>query len=463
VKSVNLKSGNASRVDSLLGGMAGTLSEGLVPLWIYKDPDIFRAEMERIFARTWVFVAHQSEIPRPGDYVARPIGLDPFIVARGSDGKVRVLFDSCRHRGARVCPSDQGNADNFVCPYHGWSYTNSGRLDAVPNKNTAYKGLNQNDWGLLEAARVESYRGLVFASLSDEVPSLTEHLGDFRWYLDTHLALTDGGMEVVGTPHRWRIDADWKSAAENFAGDSYHTQTLHQSIMRIGIAPRAAAGASGGSNDVHVTECGGHTTSIRRTDPGVVNFWGYPKDVARHFRRGELSAAQFELAQRSVVHTGTIFPNLSLIHIGGTDDPDKPMTAYFNFRQWQPRGPGEMEAWNWVMVPKEASAEYKARSYKVSVANFSPSGNFEQDDSIVWSGVARSAGGVFARARGVLLNYQMGLPDMSEAKPAKDWPGPGEVYDTNLEEGVQRTFFRHWQRAMSGGARGEAPEEPCQP
>ena len=97
------------------------------------------------------------------------------------------------------------------------------------------------------------------------------------------------------------------------------------------------------------------------------------------------------------------------------------------------------------------------------MANFSPSGNFEQDDSIVWSGVARSADSVFARSRGLLLNYQMGLPGMSDANLAKDWPGPGKVYDTNLEEGVQRTFFRHWHRAMSGGAKQQAREEPCKP
>jgi phenylpropionate dioxygenase-like ring-hydroxylating dioxygenase large terminal subunit len=441
------------RVDSMLGTLSASIAKGRLPLWIYNDAEVFRLEMERIFARNWVFVAHESEIPRKGDYVSRPIGQDPFIIVRGEDGKIRALFDSCRHRGARICPSDQGNAQTFFCPYHGWSYTTAGALEAVPAKTTAYQHLNLADWGLLQAPRVEIYRGLVFAALTEDVPALTDYLGDYRWYLDTHLALTEGGLEVVGTPHRWHIDADWKSGAENFSGDSYHTQTLHQSIMRIGLAPKAAAGASGGVNDIHVTECSGHATSIRRTDPGTSHFWGYPKDVAALFRQGELSAAQFELAQRSVVHTGTVFPNLSLIHIGGTDSADKPNSAYFSLRQWQPRAPGQLEAWSWVLVPKDASAEFKARSYKVAVANFSPSGNFEQDDSVTWSGVARSAQSVFARNSDMHLNYQMGLPEMSTARLMKDWPGPGAVYDTNLEEGVQRTFFNHWCRAMRAGAR----------
>ena len=438
----------SQRFGELMRDMGTELKQGLLPLWIYKDPEIYRLELERIFGQNWVFVAHETEIPNNGDFVSRRIGEDPFIVARGEDGRVRVLFDSCRHRGARLCVADKGNARNFQCPYHGWTYTTSGKLEAVANKKTAYKGLQQEDWGLHEAPRVDSYRGLIFAALNPQAPALTDYLGDFRWYLDVNLGLSNGGMEVIGVPHRWIIDADWKSGSDNFAGDSYHTQSLHQSIMQVGLASKASAGASGGKNDIHVTECSGHSSSIRRKDAGEVMFWGYPEEVRWHFNASRISAEQFELAQRSVVHTGTIFPNLSLIHIGATDDPAKPVTAYLSFRQWQPRGPGEIEAWSWVLVPKEASAEYKARAYKVAVATFSPSGNFEQDDSIIWSGVARSAASVFARSADLRLNYQMGMPDMSECNVMSDWPGPGVVYDTNLEEGVQRTFFQHWYKAM---------------
>jgi hypothetical protein len=164
-----------------------------------------------------------------------------------------------------------------------------------------------------------------------------------------------------------------------------------------------------------------------------------------------LSEAQRDLARRSVSHTGTIFPNLSLIHIGLTDKPNVPDTAYLSFRQWNPIGPGRMEVLSWVLAPKEASSEQKERAYKVATATFSAAGNFEQDDSVAWSGVARAAGGRFAKAQGLLLNYQMGMEGMSEAKVLADWPGPGTAYDSNLEEGVQRTFFNHWYRAICHG------------
>ena len=436
----------------LLATMGDELKGGMVPLWIMGNPEIYQLELERVFARNWNFMAHESELPNKGDYVARAIGEDPFIVVRGDDGRIRVLFDSCRHRGTRVCMADKGNASSFLCPFHGWVYKNTGELGAIPARKTSYKTLDDKKWGLVPAPRVENYRGMIFAALDPDIRPLHEHLGDYRWYLDIHLGLTPGGVEVIGEPHRWLIDSDWKSGAENFAGDSYHTQSVHQSVLRVGLVSPLAAGAAGGKNDIHVTECNGHSTSIRRMDPGQIFFWGYPPEVTQHFRQGELSPAQFDLARRSISHTGTIFPNLSLLHIGATDDPKKPNGTYLSFRQWMPKGPGRMEVISWILAPKEASEEYKARAYKVAVASFSPSGNFEQDDSIIWGGVARAARGTFARAHDLKLNYQMGQQGMSDANVMDDWPGPGTVYDTNLEDGVQRTFFNHWYRAMTGTA-----------
>lgn len=434
--------------EALIRSMQDSLKLGLVPINIYNDEEIYRLELERIFLRNWIFLAHESEIPKVGDYVQRSIGQDSFIVVRDNQGKIQVHLDVCRHRGARLCVGDRGNTEVFRCPYHGWTYDMEGNLTGVPNRIQAYQGLKLDEWGLINAPRVESYRGLVFACLDPEIKSLEDYLGDFRWYLDIHLGLSPEGMEVIGDPHRWNVNADWKSGSDNFAGDSYHTQSLHRSILEIGLASKSAAGSGGSPNDIHVTECGGHSTSIRRNDPGSVYYWGYPEELHMTFSKSDLSFEQRELAERSVVHTGTIFPNLSLIHIGGTDDPAKPIAAWFSLRQWQPRGPGKMEAWSWTLVPKEASKEYKQRAHRVAVANFSPSGNFEQDDVVVWAGVARAGRGAYASHIGLHLNFQMGMEGMSQARQMTDWVGPGVVYDSNLEEGVQRTFFNSWLKSM---------------
>jgi phenylpropionate dioxygenase-like ring-hydroxylating dioxygenase large terminal subunit len=99
---------------------------------IYTDPLIFELEMTHIFGGVWCYLAHESQLPRPDDYITAQLGLRPLIVVRDSGGKLRALFNRCTHRGARVCRETRGNARTFQCPYHGWTYFNSGKLRGVP-------------------------------------------------------------------------------------------------------------------------------------------------------------------------------------------------------------------------------------------------------------------------------------------------------------------------------------------
>src|SRR6266511_1320107 len=114
-------------------------AEGLLSARIFVDPEIYRAELDRVFAPSWLFVAHESELPRPGSFVTRWMGEDPVIAWRGADNKVRVMLNVCRHRGRRVCGEDQGQAANFRCPCHGWTYGSNGDLVGVPFL-AAYQG-----------------------------------------------------------------------------------------------------------------------------------------------------------------------------------------------------------------------------------------------------------------------------------------------------------------------------------
>jgi nitrite reductase/ring-hydroxylating ferredoxin subunit len=142
---------------------------------LYTDPRIFAEEMERIFHRGWVFVGHESEIPRPGDYVTRRIGTEPVVMVRSGES-VSVLINRCRHRGTLVCPADRGHARALTCPYHGWTYDLQGALLGVPYPG-GYEAFDKTANGLARAARVDRYRGFVFASLHEDGISLAEHLG----------------------------------------------------------------------------------------------------------------------------------------------------------------------------------------------------------------------------------------------------------------------------------------------
>ena len=372
----------------------------------------------------------------------RPIGGGRWIVVRDGEGTVRVLFDSCRHRGTEVCRTDKGNAAVFTCPYHGWTYKNDGSLIGVPSREVGYGNFDEREWGLLPAPQVEVYLGLIMVNLDPEAPTFREHLGDFRWYFDQNFGSTSG-MEVVGEPSRWIIPVNWKSPAENFAGDSYHTRFLHRSITEIGLLPTFAAGA----NDVHITECSGHTMSLRRGGPGQECFWGHPADLHREFTGGGLDARQVELARSTINTAANLFPNLSFAHGGVNNDPDKPAAGVLNLHQWQPRSARTTEVWTWFLVPKAASPEYKQRSYQIGQATFGPAGNVGNDDNTIFSGIPPAAACRFVRDGGVMLNYEMGLH--FQDAPIPDWPGPGRVYPTRMEDGTQRTFFRHWLKEMT--------------
>ena len=165
-----------------LSHIVAEIELGMIPAPIYSDPEIFALEEERVFGRSWMFLAHESEIPDPGDYVVRRVVNDSFIVVRDEDGNVRVLFNMCLHRGMQLCRAERGNASHFRCPYHAWTYKNSGAFDRVPFMLTPYGGeenLARAGTSLLSPPHVASYRGLVFASLDPNAPALEAAIGDF--------------------------------------------------------------------------------------------------------------------------------------------------------------------------------------------------------------------------------------------------------------------------------------------
>jgi phenylpropionate dioxygenase-like ring-hydroxylating dioxygenase large terminal subunit len=199
---------------------------------VYLDQGLFEQELRRIFHTTWVYVGHDSEVASPGDYKTTVIGRQPVIVSRDEDGQVHVLLNRCTHRAATVCQAATGNSSFFRCEYHGWTFRNNGELVA-PTFRGGYgaEDFDAAEFALRRVPRVDSYRGLIFASLAPEGGSLAEHLGRVTEYLDLTFDLAPAGRIRLGAGvHRYSYRGNWKLQSENGV-DGYHPNFVHRAFL----------------------------------------------------------------------------------------------------------------------------------------------------------------------------------------------------------------------------------------
>ena len=170
---------------------------------VYTDPSIFEMEMERIHERVWIYCGHESQVPKPGDYYTLQIGRQPMVMVRAKDGSVNVLYNRCPHRGSMMCGDRSGNAGEFFrCSYHAWTFHFDGKLKNIPMMESGYEGTrwgrDNPDCNMKRAARVENYRGFVFASLASDGPGLLEFLGRSKIAFDDICDRSpEGKVEVV--------------------------------------------------------------------------------------------------------------------------------------------------------------------------------------------------------------------------------------------------------------------------
>ena len=207
---------------------------------LYTDPAIFDAELQHIWYRTWVYVGHESEVPNANDYVVKSIGPQSVIMTRDEQGEVHLLLNRCSHRGNQVCDYDKGNARSFRCPYHGWTFSNDGRLLGYPFPD-GYGGQDKSKLGLGRVTRVQSYRGFVFGSFAAEGPTLDEHLGGAAETIDRLVRLSpEGEVELTAGWLKHRVKANWK-----FSSRTRPTATTRSSCTpRSSASPTAASASS---------------------------------------------------------------------------------------------------------------------------------------------------------------------------------------------------------------------------
>ena len=432
------------------------MEHGLLDRRIFSDQEVYQQELEKIFTRAWLFIGHESLVPNPNDFFNIYMGEDPVILTRDAKGQLHAMLNMCRHRGNRVVRADDGNAKNFMCTYHGWTYSSDGgKLVSVPGLQEAYYGeLDVDNLGLIEVAQLDTYAGFVFATWDPEAPSLEDWIGDARYYMDMLWNRRDGGIQMYG-PDKWILPTNWKMPADNFGTDGYHTEVTHRSIslvnaQRRGGQPTPMLQKIYQAQSYPRYQVRGHSigTELRVEDGEGPMRWNDRQPAPD--RAGYLGKVQPEMERRHgafrarTVRLGasTVFPNLS-IHGSG------PMV-----RLWLPRGPQKTEVWGFQIPDKAATQEEKEGFRRSGMLAMGIAGIMESDDADNWNLCVASAKSVVGRRYRQVLS--MGLGHAEEEQDIL----PGYRSPSGINEDRQRGLYKWWQQFMDAESWADIPVYP---
>lgn len=414
---------------------------------MYDDPAVFDAEMARIFETTWLYVAHESQIAEPGDYIWTEIGRQPVIINRLDDGRVAGVINACSHRGALLTPGRQGNARVLVCRYHGWTFKADGQCIRIKDEEIGFPdGVDKACYNLTPVPRVESYKGFVFASLNPDAPPLAEHLGASRPFIDMLADQSPEGMEVLPGTATYVVDCNWKLQVENGV-DGYHVGVVHRNFALTVRRRNELSNADG----MKLTE-------NARFDPGAVETACYDLGNGHNViwsDRGSLDAAPLSEAKDKVLPTVgperwkwmagrgrnlLLYPNVFLMDQSSTQ-----------IRIIRPVAPGRTEIQVFCIAPKgESAAARRARLNKFRDF-FLTSGLATPDDSVALEDTQAGVAGRLAQwspfDRGMATAETEGDAHTRELKIEPD--GRNQPWDL---ETIFLGQYRRWRDLMASGA-----------
>jgi p-cumate 2,3-dioxygenase alpha subunit len=395
---------------------------------VFTDPDCLEHERRRIFDRCWIYAGHESEIPHAGDYRSRDVAGRSVILVRGDDGVIRVLLNTCTHRGALVCRQKSGNANTFQCPYHAWTFNSRGNLVGVPGEDSYSPAFSREKLSLASPAQVDSYRGFVFVCFDPAAEALYDYLAGAREYLDLVADQSQAGMKVVAGQQAYSARANWKLLVEN-SYDGYHGLPTHRRyftfLSDIGVPVR------GGDPNLpphqKAVDLGnGHAVVEYASSWGrPIAHWVPPFGENRkpHFEELRLQFEERFGSERAfrICETSRnlgIFPNLVINDI-----------MAITIRTFTPISPDYMEVNAWALAPIDESAEDSALRLDNFLTFLGPGGFATPDDIEMLESCQRG-----------FRNREVGWSDISRGMKREN--------PAVTDELQMRAFWRRWNSLM---------------
>ena len=193
-----------------------------LPQQLYVGEEAFRFDTEVMLPSVWLFACTVAHIKKPGDWFLFEMASNSVIILRGKDGEVRAFFNSCRHRGSRLCEAQQGHAAKIICPYHQWTYNLDGALFGARNMGPDFdKSLHS-----LTPAALENVGGLIFICLGDNPPDI----GQVKQDIAAQIGAYDLEHCKVAVQDDLIEDANWKLVMENNR-ECYHCDANHPELL----------------------------------------------------------------------------------------------------------------------------------------------------------------------------------------------------------------------------------------
>lgn len=414
-----------------------------------RSPEILEIERRKIFDKCWLYLGHESEVPHPGDYKRRKVGGRPLFFIRGRrSGEVNVFFNTCIHRGARICRHDEGNAKALQCFYHAWTYDTEGNLTAVPGEE-AYTGQWSKETMGLVPARAESYRGFIFVNFDPDAEDLRTFLAGAKDHIDLSMdgmeeavrfytnsangssngasdsLSTDLTTEILRGTHMYGVKANWKLLAEN-SYDAYHVAPTHASYIQYlkDLGTELKGGGPSGGTQIDLGN--GHAVMQGKVPWGrAIAQWN---PMFGEAAKEDMDALQRHLINKFGEERGrliteydrnmVVFPNLVLNDI-----------MAYTIRTFDPVKPDYLEASQWELVPKGEPHDVRAKRLHAFLTFLGPGGFASPEDT--------------EAIESCQAGFEADLVEWSYLSRGFEHDPP-----ESQDEHQLRTYWREWSRRM---------------